>query len=386
MFDTLKNLINSAINKNGNRSITGQVLNYVLNEIVGTIDDQKVNKYFADGHQYAKADGIVSDLEYALPDVADGSQDDIILTQNSAIYIPDFSVEDILNAHEGKYNIQVQTRALYDAVEDGKIIFIKEFADTPGKNVCSYFREDLLYLRILTHDAIINLEFPNVHDEELRWENIQILPLYSDWRTPSGDPMHYMYEAAGATWNDKTERWALDEITDLTTDEVRRMYSKWVKGLFPFAYNDKDKIRTIFPFVGYSSNGATNVLCNPNLEIIPPATGNNVIAGAISTWFYGCQKLRKIKVVLDNNSHFGVAFKQCYELEYVRIERLNKPVSFEDSPLLSNDSILYMIEKSNATTDTTITLHPYALARAEADSAIQAALAEHPYIQLGLTE
>lgn len=203
--------------------------------------------------------------------------------------------------------------------------------------------------------------------------------------SPSGDPMHYMFEAAGATWNKDTQLWALDEIDDLTTDEVRLMYSKWNKALFPFAYNDKDKIRTIFPFVGYSSNGATNVFCNPNIEIIPPATGNNVIVGSVASWFYNCQNLRKIKVVLDNNDFNSANFASCYKLEEVRIERLKKSVSFKDSPLLSNESILYMIEKSNATTGISITLHPDALTRAMEDDAIQIALAEHQYISIGIS-
>lgn len=190
--------------------------------------------------------------------------------------------------------------------------------------------------------------------------------------SPSGDPMHYMYEEAGATWKEDTQKWAMDEIDDLTTDEVRLMYSKWVKGLFPFAYNDKDKIRTIFPFVGYSSNGATNIFCNPNIEIIPPATGNNIIAGGIASWFYNCQNLRKIKVVLDRNDFNSANFAYCYKLEEVRIERLQKSVSFKDSPLLSNESILYMIQNA-AATGITITLHPTAYARAEANAEIQEA-------------
>lgn len=384
-FQRLRDLINSAITQNGNNRITGQILNSVLNQMVDTIDDEKVGNITFKDHKYANVERFATpDYFYAFPNTAVSNEDDVILTKRSSIYIPDFTIVDILNAYDEKQNIQVRTHELFDAVEEEKIIFIKEYADSPGKNVCSYFREDLLYLRILTNDALINLVFPHAYDQELEWENIDIRPLYNGGLTPSGDPMHYMYETAGARWNADTKRWALDEIEDLTTDEVRLMYSKWNKALFPFAYNDKDNIRTIFPFVGYSSNGASNVLCNPNLEIIPPATGNNVIAGTLSSWFYGCSKLRKIKVVLDNINHFGVAFKGCSALEYVRIERLNKDVSFVDSPLLSNESILYMIEKSNATTLTTITLHPDALARAEADATIQASLAQHPYIKLSL--
>lgn len=316
----------------------------------------------------------------------DGDSNKTFIVQYTApYYIPDFTIADILQVLATGTPLNVDYGSLMTAVHRRLPIFVKEFPNYPGINSCSFLYEDLLYLRIMTINSIITIDINS--EGIIGKDNISVADLVGNGviaTTPSGDPMHYMYEQAGAIWNADTQLWALDEIDDLTTDEVRLMYSKWVKGLFPFAYNDKDKIRTIFPFVGYSSNGATNIMCNPNLEIIPPATGNNVVSGSMATWFYGCRNLRKIKVVIDNASYFGVAFAGCDKLEYVRIERLNKDVSFKDSPLLSNDSILYMIEKSNATTGISITLHPDALTRAMEDDAIRAALDAHQYISIGI--
>ena len=389
-FQTLHDLINLVITQNGNNRITGQNLNILLNKMVDTIDEEKVGKDVFYEKKYALVEGLASNNHYyVLPDEADGSEDDVLLTEKTLVraYIPEFTIEDILRVVATGTPLNVDYGSLMTAVHKHLPIFVKEFPDYPGINSCSSLYEDLLYLRIMTIYSIITIDIPS--DGIIGKDNISVADLVGNGviaTTPSGDPMHYMFEAAGATWNKDTQLWALDEIDDLTTDEVRLMYSKWNKALFPFAYNDKDKIRTIFPFVGYSSNGATNVLSNPNIEIIPPATGNNIISGSVASWFYNCHNLRKIKVVLDNNDFNSANFAACYKLEEVRIERLKKSVSFKDSPLLSNESILYMFEKSNAVDPIAITLHPQAYERAMADPAIIAATEAYPDIELGTTE
>ena len=60
---------------------------------------------------------------------------------------------------------------------------------------------------------------------------------------------------------------------------------------------------------------------------------------------------------------------------------LGLSVSFQSSPLLTNDSILYMINNAQSKT-ITITLHKTAYARAMADESILAALEAHTNISL----
>lgn len=416
-FDIIKAAIDANINTNGKQAISGAILNDILKQIIDAINNQKVSRGFLDGHQYAMADGVVSDLKYAMPDVADGSQDDIILTQNSAIYIPDFSVVDILNAYRDKYNIQVQTMPLFDAVEKGKTIYVKEDADYPGKNVCSCYIEDLLYMRILTADYLINLEIPSMFDEELRCENIHILPLYSEWRTPSGDPMHYMYEAAGATYNATNEDipmegiygdsyghragyWHFNELGDITNEEMRKIYlysynSTSVAGLQNY-WQGNTFIRTNLSFaranIGAHSEQYTfmDSTCE-TIAHLNTAAQYGILLTNISSFARDCRKLKKVLNLIsyqyiNSANNADRPFTGCKALEEVRIKMLKYSISFADSAKLSNASILYMIENEAATELITITLHPEALARAEADSAIQAALTEHPYIQLGLAE
>lgn len=57
-------------------------------------------------------------------------------------------------------------------------------------------------------------------------------------------------------------------------------------------------------------------------------------------------------------------------------------LGFKDSPLLSNESVLFLINHEAATSAITITLHPDAYARAMANADILAALEQHTNISL----
>ena len=57
-------------------------------------------------------------------------------------------------------------------------------------------------------------------------------------------------------------------------------------------------------------------------------------------------------------------------------------LSFKDSPLLSNESILFLINHEAATSAITITLHPDVYARVMANADILAALETHTNVSL----
>ena len=69
-------------------------------------------------------------------------------------------------------------------------------------------------------------------------------------------------------------------------------------------------------------------------------------------------------------------------LEYVKIDLLSSSIIFADSPNLSKNSVLYMIQKAAPTTAITVTLHPDAYARLANDSEIVAALEAQPLVSL----
>lgn len=246
--------------------------------------------------------------------------------------------------------------------------------------------------------------------------------------TPSGDPMHYMFEAAGATYNatdadipmvgvygdsyvHKAKHWHLAEIGDLTNEEIREIYS--LTNPFRrrnvleciFAYST---IRTNFPIwdddnIGFGSFNKSRTLMNglayrarglevfnyvsPNIPITSNTNKYNSIS-EVSMFLYQAKKLKKILGVLDV-SYVASAikescFRDCSVLEELLIHSLKVSIVIKYSPMLSNASILYMIKNSAATSPIVITLHADAKARAEADAEIVAALSEKTNVTLGV--
>lgn len=182
--------------------------------------------------------------------------------------------------------------------------------------------------------------------------------------TPSGDPMHYAYEAAGATWNASTGYWELNEIANITNSEMRDLYNEayllTTEGLLTAWFNGSTQ-RTNICLCRWQARAAINTFGNcVNIEVATLGRqGYKASPLNLNYAFYPCKKLKKIITIIDCNNctSFTAAFNGCYMLEEVRLDKLNKSISFESSPNLSTESILYMIENATATTAITITLH-----------------------------
>ena len=102
--------------------------------------------------------------------------------------------------------------------------------------------------------------------------------------------------------------------------------------------------------------------------------------------FEGCNKLREIINVMEAPSHVSDAytwygtFDRCYELETVRIKNLYGNISFAHSPLISSDSISYLVEnRTTAHTDViTVTVHADVFAKLTGDTTNPAVAALTP--------
>lgn len=84
----------------------------------------------------------------------------------------------------------------------------------------------------------------------------------------------------------------------------------------------------------------------------------------------------------SGTSSYGSLFGKCFSLIHAYIKGLHESLNLSDSPLLSKDSLLYIIDNETATSAITITLHTSAYARLATDADIVAALANHPNITL----
>ena len=230
--------------------------------------------------------------------------------------------------------------------------------------------------------------------------------------TPSGDPMHYAYVAAGAEYNNtgadivktapwedmidddytgdygkkvvhKAGYWYLNGLGDITNDEIRVIYQ--LTSTFPetqslterfFGY----KIRTNFNCKTISGFGTPTInaiaysskLLIINLKII----SNTLLDGSFSF---------DSRYIIHCIGEIGkVSFYNSFNnsiIHTIKLVKLSKDVNIP-SPNLSIKSVLYMINNEAATSPITITLHKTVYDRCMANDAITTALQTHTNVSL----
>lgn len=244
------------------------------------------------------------------------------------------------------------------------------------------------------------LSYPNKADKEGYYPNMSV-GIADDVKngntkylaaTPSGDPMHYQYLRAypinvntprGLQYNEATDRWSYMEeyggLSDLTTEEVGVIFAEGGSGgNLPDDgkgrwYNSKSRTNFANQSIGYGWGylevNYTYAFLQSSIEIAVLsgyAYGGGLTVGTAIGLFMECRKLRKVIGILDisRSNTYGM-FKSCESLEDVRIVNQKTSISFEDSPLLSKESLLYMIRNCASNVTFTITLHPDVYAKCQ---------------------
>lgn len=209
--------------------------------------------------------------------------------------------------------------------------------------------------------------------------------------TPSGDPMHYAYEAAGAVYNGtdaplekvdwfgktithESQKWYLNGLGDISNTEMAKIYSL---GRFststhsPLGYGSNSypdyatTVRTNIARLGmynghvtYSYFACVNYVIETINVSIASQTPQGITTINSLNAFNNCHKLRSIYGDMRLNGDALTTFVKCYKLEDMKILDLSVNISFADSPLLSKESLLYMINNCASNATFTITLHP----------------------------
>lgn len=208
--------------------------------------------------------------------------------------------------------------------------------------------------------------------------------------TPSGDPMHYVYEAAGATWNANTGYWKMYTLTDVTNEQMRAAVARGAitcgeKQPLCNSYRSLNDIRFNLSRAGnyivYLSTDSVEyyAYANETIEVInltfyknlgSQYDGAGLNVASLNHAFSGCSKLRQIlgKILLSGSSiNTTNAFKGCTSLEDLRLAALVANVSFADSPI-DVASATYMIANADASATFTITFRADRQAIFEANS------------------
>lgn len=206
----------------------------------------------------------------------------------------------------------------------------------------------------------------------------------------SSGTLRDLYISAGAKYNEATGFYELNGLTDITEEEMRKIYryagTPQVKASHAYS-----QIRTNFPSPGFCNGSiCEGMFYESKIEVInlgykqtqPPTILKPYVSLEGQNAFYLCKNLRIIYGRIENYhtiNDLDFTFGECAKLEEVRIYRLGTNIKFSWSPNLSKESVLYMITNANppsgaAAGSIAITLHPTAYARLKDDADIVAAL------------
>lgn len=178
-----------------------------------------------------------------------------------------------------------------------------------------------------------------------------------------------LYVAAGAVYNEQTGFYELNGLTDITEEQMRVIYTACGGNSTLNNLNERYygwNIRTNIPFhtaIGTNkypaSISALFAYCN-QLEVFQTtANGGMLTVNSCSSLFYNCLSLARVNGVVDvyNATDYDQMFHNCIKLESINVKRIIRNISFSDSPLLSLESLQYLITNAVNTSAITVTVH-----------------------------
>ena len=217
-----------------------------------------------------------------------------------------------------------------------------------------------------------------------------------------------LYIAAGAVYNEGTGLYSLNGVDDLTDADMAIIYNYKdaiyrlniprvlqgvkIRAIIPFSRHQNARdFFTAAPIDGYVTFSGTSLrvvklvsnktyTIDTTAEVQLPLTNNTKWEAT----FYVCSNLKEVwpinvKTVVTYTNN---VFAGCTSLIELRLFGLAGSVSLADSPNISKESILYMINNATAKSEITITLHADSYARWKDEANIVAALAAQPLVTL----
>ncbi len=266
-------------------------------------------------------------------------------------------------------NIDADAAVLVLFDENNKVLTAVPWAEGGFLNKYLVFTSAVKKYGVTYSLGPISKPYPPIVNETYEIEDVNdvISSMNTVLNTQQGN--RALYVAAGAVYNEQTGFYELNGLTDITEEQMRNIYV-YTSG----AINQNDligkfsnlPIRTNLPFKANSGSyfgdaiiGAMFVK-NHTVEVIN--IGSTVYSNRIDYAFAQCEKLRKILTVINLNSYslgkpITTMFQDCILLEYVRIQKIRQSISFSNSPLLSLESLQYLITNADNALAITVTVH-----------------------------
>lgn len=216
----------------------------------------------------------------------------------------------------------------------------------------------------------------------------------------SSGTLRDLYISAGAVYNEQTGYYELNGLTDITEEEMRVIYEKtwgWWLHLPQLNGFGTSLPRTNIPcpdykIISYASKISLNSIFmasgdGDNLEVVnlralyTPTVFDEIKIVDFNWAFQGDKKIREVQGII-NVKEVRSSLSIGGNIETINIKGLKTNIRFYNSRRLSKESVLYMINNSEATSAITISLNKAVYDVMKDDADIIAALAEKTNITL----
>lgn len=194
------------------------------------------------------------------------------------------------------------------------------------------------------------------------------LSLFIDmWNTACGTYGQY---------NTATGFFELNGLTDITYEEALKIDSFGaMTGNIDRRYSGKLGVRTFYPLLkaNITIDCTEAFSYNTSVEVI---NGVQIKTSDLMDTFSNCTNLRSIQEIDIVGTPIGAnTFKNCSELENLKITRVRSNFNVQWSPKLTSSSFLHIINKATNEIAITITVHPDVYAKLTGDTTNAAAAA-----------
>lgn len=168
-----------------------------------------------------------------------------------------------------------------------------------------------------------------------------------------------LYEAAGAVYNPETGLYSLSGLDDLTEEQILLSYVDTMLqvGNYPMR---STRVRTFFP-IPYTQDLRYWYFAASNLESVQIRDDMSVNAYSIDAFCGYCPTLKKVLDIINVENLSGNSFsifRYSPLVEYFRIKNLKKNAVISDCPLLTLDTVSYLVDNAANTSAITVQVHP----------------------------
>lgn len=173
------------------------------------------------------------------------------------------------------------------------------------------------------------------------------------------------------TYNSETGFFELNGLTDITYEEAIKILlisSPYFSKNPNNYYHTSTQVRTFIPnkTSGVAIDYSSAFHGERKLEVLQILSGYGEYSDVsnLSTAFASCEHLKEIKgYLIINSTKVANSFYNCFALEKVLLQKIAVSINLGYSPLLSLESLQYMVTNAVNTNPITITVHPEVYAK-----------------------